>query len=97
MIMAMLQQTALTTKFHPQAYQHNGETTTLEDMIDPHPRVTIAIGITTVTIEIDTGSADLDLAPIILDIGVTVAVTLAEVTLDLFTNPHAAAHHATEA
>ena len=94
--MVMLQQTAL-TKFCPQAYQHDAETTTLEDMIDPHLRVTIMIGITTVTIEIGTGSADLDLTPIILDIGVTVAVTLAEVTLDPFTNPHAAVHHTTEA
>ena len=49
------------------------------------------------TIKIGTGSADLDLTPIILDIGVTVTVTLTEVTLDLLTNPHAAAHHATEA
>ena len=69
---------------------------TLEDMIDPHLGVTIMINIVTVTFEIDTGSADPDLTPIILDIGVTVAVTLTEVTLDLFTNPHAAAHHATE-
>ena len=83
--MAMLQQIAL-TKFHPQAYQHDTETTTLGDMIDPHLEVTIAIGITTVTIKIGTGSADLDLAPIILDIGVTVAVTLAEVALDPFTH-----------
>ena len=65
-------------------------------MIDPHLGVTIAKGITTMTIKIDTGSADLDLAPIILDIGVTVAVNLTEVTLDPFTNPHATAHHATE-
>ena len=43
------------------------------------------------------GSADLDLTPIILDIGVTVKVTLAEVALDSFTDPHATAHHATEA
>ena len=57
----------------------------------------ITPGITTVTIGIGTGSADLDLAPIILDIGVTVTVTLTEVTLDPFTNPHATAHHATEA
>ena len=78
-------------------YQHDAETTTLEDMIDPHLGVTIMIGITTVTIEIGTGSADLDLTPIILDIGVTVTVTLAEVTLDPFTNPHATAHHTTEA
>ena len=49
------------------------------------------------TIEIGTGLADLDLTPIILDIGVTVAVTLAEVALDPFINPHAAAHHITEA
>ena len=94
--MAMSQQTA-PTRFHPQAYQHDAETVTLVDMIGPHHGVTIIIGITTMTIEIGTGSADLDLAPIILDIGVTVTVTLAEVTLDLFTDPHAAAHHATEA
>ena len=95
MIMAMLQQTA-PTKFHPQAYQHNAETTTPEDMIDPHLGVTITTGTTTVTIEIGTGSADLNLTPIILDIGVTVAVTLTEVALDPFTNPHTMAHHATE-
>ena len=92
----MLQQTIL-TKFHPQVYQQDAEPITLVDMIDPHLRVTITIGITTVTIKIGTGSADLNLTPIILDIGVTVAVTLTEVTLDLFTDPHAAAHHATEA
>ena len=66
-------------------------------MIDPHLGVTITIGITTMTIEIGTGSADLHLTPIILDIGVTVAVTLTEVTLDLFIDPHTTAHHATEA
>ena len=49
------------------------------------------------TIEIGTGSADLDLAPIILDIGITVTVTLTEVALDLSTDPHATVHHATEA
>ena len=49
------------------------------------------------TIEIGTGSADLNLTPIILDIGITVTVTLAEVTLDPFTNPHTTANHATEA
>ena len=92
----MLQQIAL-TKSHPQVYQHNAETITLVDMIDPHLGVTITIGITTVTIEIGTGSADLNPTPIILDIGVTVAVTLAEVTLDLFNDHHATAHHATEA
>ena len=96
MIMAMLQQTA-PTKFHPQAYQQDTETMTLVDMIGPHLRVTITIGITTATIEIGTGSADLNLTPIILDIGVTITVTLREVTLDPFTDPHTAAHHATDA
>ena len=66
-------------------------------MIDPHLRVTIAVGISTMTIKIGTGSADPDLAPIILYIGVTVTVTLTEVTLDPFINPHTAVHHATEA
>ena len=96
MIMAMLQQMAL-TKICPQTYQHDAETTTLEDVIDPHLGTTIMIGITTVPFEIGTGSADLDLAPIIPDIGVTVAVTLAEITLDPFTNTHATAHHVKEA
>ena len=96
MIMAMLQQIA-PTKFHPHAYQHNTETTTLEDIIDPHPGITIEIGIATMTIKIGTGSADLDPTPIIPDIGVTVTVTLAEVTLDPITNPHTTAHHTTEA
>ena len=96
MIMAMSQQIA-PTKFCPQAYQHDTETTTPEDMTDPHLTVTTAIGITTMTIEIGTGSADPILTPIILDIGVTVTVTLAEVTLYSFTNSHAPAHHTTEA
>ena len=95
-IMAMSQWTAL-TRFQPQANQQDAETIRLVDMIDPHLRVTITIGITTTTIEIGAGSADLDLTPIILDIGVTVAVTLTEVTLDLSTDPHTTAHHATEA
>ena len=93
--MAMSQQIA-PIKFHLQAHQQDAETTTLLDVIDQHLRVIITPGITTITIGIGTGSADLDLTPIILDIGVTAAVTLTGVTLDPFTNPHAAAHHATE-
>ena len=85
------------TKFCPQAYQHDTETTTLEDMIYAHLGITIMIGITTVPIEIGTGSEDLNLTPIIPDIRVTVAVTLAEVILDPFTDLHTTAHHATEA
>ena len=85
------------TKSHLQAYQQDTGKTTLVDMIDQHLRVIITPGITTVTIGKDTGSADLDLTPITLDIGVTVAVTLAEVALDPFTDPHNVAHCATEA
>ena len=96
MIMAMLQWIA-PTQFCPQAYQHDAETTTLEDVIDPHLRITTAFGIITMPVEIGTGSADLDLTPVIPDIGVTVTVTLAEVTLDSFIDPYTTAHHATEA
>ena len=96
MIIAMLQQIA-PTKFCCQAYQHDAETTTPEDAIDPHLGTAIMIGITTVTIKIGTGSADLNLTPIIPDIGATVAVTLTEAVLDPFTTPHATAYHTTEA
>ena len=96
MIMATSQQIAL-TKFLLQVYQQDAGTTTLLDMTDQHLRVTSTPGIITMTIEIVTGSADLDLTPIILDIGVTVAVTLTEVTLDPFTDIYATAHHVTEA
>ena len=95
-IMAMSQQIAL-TKSHLQAYQQDAGTTTLVDMLDQHLRVIITPGITTVTIGIGTGPADLVLTPIILDIGATVAVTLTEVSLDPFTDPHTTAHHTTEA
>ena len=85
------------TKSHLQAYQQDAETIALVDMIDPPLGATFTISITTLTIEIGTDSADLNITPITLDIGVTVTVTLAEVTLDLFTYPHTAVHHATEA
>ena len=94
--MATLQQIA-PTKSHLQAHQQDAGTTTPVDMIVQHFRVIITPGITTMTIEIGTDSADLNLAPIILDIGVIVAVTLAGVTLDPFTDPHATAHYTTEA
>ena len=80
-----------------QAYQQEAETITLVDVIDPPLGVTFTISITTMTTEIGTDSEGLDLTPITLDIGVTVTVTLTEVALDLFTDPHATAHHATEA
>ena len=66
-------------------------------MIDLHLKITITIGTITVTIKTGTGLAGPAHVPIPTDIGVTVAVTLKEVTLDPITNPHATAHHATEA
>ena len=85
------------TKSHLQAHQQDAGTTTLVGMIDQHLRVITTPSITTMMIGIGTGSVDLDLAPITLDIGVTVTVILAEVALDPFTSPHTIAHHATEA
>ena len=95
-IMGMSQQIA-PTKSHLQVHQQDAGTTTLLDVIDQHLGVIITPGITTVTIGIGTGSVDLDLTPIILDIGVTVAVILAEVVQDPFTGPYAIAHCTTEA
>ena len=94
-IMGKLQQIAL-TKSHLQAHQQDAGTTTLVGVIDQHLRVIITPGITTVTIAIGTGSEDFNLTPVILDIGVTVTVTLTEVAVDPFTDPHTTAHHATE-
>ena len=71
------------TKSHLQAHQQGAGTTTPVDMIDQHLIVIITPGITTATIGIGTGSVDLNLTPIILDIGVTVIVILADVALDL--------------
>ena len=95
-IMGMSQWTA-PIKSNLQAHQHDAGTTILVGMRDQHLGVIITPGIITMTIGIGTISVDLDVTPIILDIGVTVTVTLTEVTLDPFTEPHATAHHATEA
>ena len=51
------------TKFHLQVHQQDAGTTTPVDVIDQHLRVIITPGITTMTIEIGIGSADLDLLP----------------------------------
>ena len=98
MIMAMLQQIVL-TKFCHQAYWQDTEIPILtqEDVIDQHPNITIIIGTITMTIKTGTGLAGLDPIPISPDIGVTVTVTLKEVALDPITDPHATAHHTTEA
>ena len=95
-IMDMSQQIAL-TKYHLQAHQQDARTTPLVGKTDQHLGIIPTPGITTVTIGIGTDSVDLNPTPITLDIGVTVAMILAEVALDPFTDPHIIAHHATEA
>ena len=86
------------TKYHFQAHQQDAGTTPLVGMTDQHLRIITTPGITTMAIGIGTDSVQLDLARITLDIGVTVTVILAEVTLvDPFISPHAVAHHATGA
>ena len=95
-IMDMLQQIA-PTKSHLQAHQQDAGTTTLVGVIVQLLGVIITTDITTMTIGIDTDSVDLNLTHITLDIGVTAAVILTEVTLDPFTSCHAIVHHATEA
>ena len=66
-------------------------------MIDQHLEITITIGIITMTIETGISLAGPEHAPTTTDTGVTVTVTHKEVALDPITDPHAAAHHATEA
>ena len=70
---------------------------TQEDVIDPHLKLTIAIGIITMTIKTGIGLAGPNHNPTATDTGVTVTVTHKEVALDPITDPHTAAHHATEA
>ena len=66
-------------------------------MTDQHLGVITTPGITTVTIGIGIDSVDLNPTHITPDIGLTVAVILAEVSLDPFTSPCTVVHHATEA
>ena len=98
MTMAMLQQTAQTKSCH-QTYQQDTEITILtqNDVIDPHLRITIAIGTITMTIKTGIGLVGQDPIHAAIDTGVTVAVTHEEVTLDPITDPHATVHHVTEA
>ena len=83
MSMDMLQWTAQ-TKSHHQVHQQGTGITVLthDDVIDPHLTITIMIGTIAVIIKID---IDQDLTPIIIDTGVTVAVTHTEVTPDHIT------------
>ena len=76
----------------PARHRDNNSHTRRHDL-----NITIVIDIITMTIKTGTGLAGPNPIPITPDLGVTVAVTLKEVTLDPITNPHTAAHHSTEA
>ena len=84
-------------KYHLQAHQQDTREAPLVGMTDQHLGIITTPGIITVTIGIDTGSVDLVLTHITLDIGVTVTMILAEGALDPFTGPHAIAYCTTGA
>ena len=97
MIMDTLQQIAQ-KKPHLQAYQQDTEITILtQDVIDSHLRITIKIGTITMTIKTDTGLAGPDPIYTVITTGVPVKVPHEEVILGPITDPHASAHHTTEA
>ena len=83
------------TKYLLQAHQRDAEITPLVDATGQHLRTTTP-GILTVTIETGTDSANLDLAHITPDIGVTVMVIPTEAILDHFINLQAIAPCITE-
>ena len=97
MNMAMLQQIAQ-TKSHHQAHQQGTEVTvpTQDDVIDPHPTITIKIGTITIIIGTDIGLSGQDPIPMVITTGVTVEATHKGVVLGPITDPHTAAHHAAE-
>ena len=98
MIMAMPQQIAQ-TKSHHQAYQQDTEITILaqDNVIDPHLGIALEIDTITMTIETGIGLAGPDPIHTVIDTGVTVTMTHEEVVIGPITNPHATAHHVTEA
>ena len=98
MIMATLQQIAQ-TKYYHQAYQQDTaiKILTQDNVIDPHLRISIEICTITVTIKTGIGLAGPDPIHAVIDTGVTVTMTHEEVVLGPITDPHAAAHHVTEA
>ena len=95
-IMDMSQWIAL-TKYHLQAHQHDAGTTWLVGMTDQHISIIATPGVPIATIGTGTDSVDLDPTHITLGIGVTMAVTPAEVILGHFTGHHTVALHATGA
>ena len=93
----MLQQ-IVQTKSHHQVHQQGTEITVLTqgDVIDPHPTITIKIGTITMIFRTDKGLAGQDPIPAVIATGVTVEVAHEGVVLGPITDPHTAAHHATE-
>ena len=94
--MDMLPQTAL-IKYHLQAHQHATEVTPPVGVIDPHLGIIATTGVSTMIIEIGTGSVIPDPAHTLLDTGVTATMTPAGVAPDCFIGLHIIAPHATEA
>ena len=95
--MATLHQTAQTKSNH-QAYQQDAEIRSLteDNVIDSHLGVIIKQGTITMTIKTGIGLVGPDLTHTVIDTGVTVMMTHAEVILGPITNPCAAANHVTE-
>ena len=83
------------TKYLLQACQHNAGITPLVDVTGQHLG-TATPDVLTTTIEKGTDSANLDLAHITPEIGVTVIVIPTEATLDHFINLHVTTPHVTE-
>ena len=82
-------------RYLPQACHHDAGITPLVDVTGQHLR-TATPDVLTLTIEIGTDSADLDLAHITPDIGVTVVVIPAEAILDHLIDLHTIAPCITE-
>ena len=96
--MATSQQIAQTESHH-QAYQQDTDIIILtqDNVIDPHLRITIMIGTISMTIKTGIGLAGQDPIHAVIATGVPVEVPHEEVIRGLITDPHATAHHITEA
>ena len=93
----MLQQIGQ-TKPHHQVHQQGTEITVLtqDNVIDPHLAITTEIDTITMIIRTDICLAGQDPIPTVIDTVVTVKVTHERVILSPITDPHTAAHHATD-
>ena len=97
MNMAMLQQIAQTKPHHQVHLQDTViPVLTRDTVINPHLTTTIKIGTIAMIIGIDIDLAGQDPIPAVIDTGVTVEVINKGVAPGHITDPHTAAHHATE-